>query len=457
MRKLLEFQILDCNAEYYGINLSELMDNAGLCVADYISNNYTLDQSISIVCGKGNNGGDGYVASLILIEKGFDVEIFQTELPKSNIVLEKYNRVKDKVKEIKELKRFKKKTDILVDCLLGSGIIGNPRPPYDDYINTMNNFDLIISVDVPSGIATNCPIIPDATITFHDYKLEMNKENSGIIILCDIGFPKDIDLRTGPGELFLYPKFTSNKHKGENGKVAIIGGGPYSGAPALSALGAYRTGVDLVHVFVPEISYEQVSSFIPELIVHKLSGDFICDEHTTYLLDKLREFDSIVIGPGIGKKKSTRHTIQKILDNIDNLVLDADAIFDYSFNNKSVLLTPHEGELKRLVKSNNKESLIHYSSRNNVTILVKGAVDIITDGSSIKENSTGHPRMAVGGTGDVLSGVCGALMGRGLSPFEAARLASYSLGKAGELCYDKIGSGFLATDLAKTLSKILQN
>ena len=105
----------------------------------------------------------------------------------------------------------------------------------------------------------------------------------------------------------------------------------------------------------------------------------------------------------------------------------------------------------------NKESLIHYSSRNNVTILVKGAVDIITDGSSIKENSTGHPRMAVGGTGDVLSGVCGALMSRGLSPFEAARLGSYSLGKAGELCYDKIGSGFLATDLAKTLSKILQN
>ena len=141
---------------------------------------------------------------------------------------------------------FEDKTDILVDCLLGSGIQGNPRPPYDEYINVMNNFDTIVSADVPSGIGTKHSVVPDVTITFHDYKIEMNEENSGIIILHDVGFPQDLDEKTGPGELLLYPEFDSKKHKGQNGKVAIIGGGPYSGAPALAALGSYRAGADLV-------------------------------------------------------------------------------------------------------------------------------------------------------------------------------------------------------------------
>ena len=103
----------------------------------------------------------------------------------------------------------------------------------------------------------------------------MTQANCGEIIVVDVGFSSDIDELTGPGELLLFPKFDSKKHKGQNGKVAVIGGGEYSGAPALAAIGAYRSGVDLVHVFVPEVSYEQVSSFAPELIVHKLEGNII--------------------------------------------------------------------------------------------------------------------------------------------------------------------------------------
>jgi len=309
MRKLVEFQILDQNALYYDVDLSELMDNAGAGIADYIYKNYKKNAKIVFVCGNGNNGGDGYVASSILLGKGFNVTIFQSSTPTSLIAKKKFLELGLMIKNISELEEYKGKADLLVDCLLGSGIKGEPRPPLDKYIEVMNSFENIISADVPSGIGSRCAITPNVTITFHDYKVEMNEENSGTIILHDVGFPDYIDQRTGPGELLLYPEFDSKKHKGQNGKVGIIGGGPYSGAPALAALGAYRAGIDLVHVFVPASSYDHVSGFIPELIVHKLPGEIITEEHLEFILGKTSEFDAIVVGPGIGKQEQTQNAI----------------------------------------------------------------------------------------------------------------------------------------------------
>ena len=456
MRKLVEFQILDQNALYYDVDLSELMDNAGAGIADYIYKNYKKNAKIVFVCGNGNNGGDGYVASSILLGKGFNVTIFQSSTPTSLIAKKKFLELGLMIKNISELEEYKGKTDLLVDCLLGSGIKGEPRPPFDKYIEVMNSFENIISADVPSGIGSRCAITPNVTITFHDYKVEMNEENSGTIILHDVGFPDYIDQRTGPGELLLYPEFDSKKHKGQNGKVGIIGGGPYSGAPALAALGAYRAGIDLVHVFVPASSYDHVSGFIPELIVHKLPGEIITEEHLEFILGKTSEFDAIVIGPGIGKQEQTQNAIIELVKNCNNIVLDADAIFDFNFKHSNILLTPHKGEMKRLTASSKPEDLLEYASKNGVTLLVKGEVDIITDGNLMKENRSGHPRMTVGGTGDVLAGVCGAFVAKGLTPFESARLAAYSLGKAGENCYEEIGAGFLPTDLTLSLSKVLR-
>ena len=430
------------------------MDNAGRGIADYILSNFDLEHSISVVCGTGNNGGDGYVASNILIKEGYDVRIFSVSRPDAGILKKKYELVLDNTRSIEELFDLKDKTDIVIDCLLGSGIKGNPRPPYDKCINFINDFDNIISVDVPSGFGTNNSVIPDVTITFHDYKMGMNEDNSGIIVLHDVGFPKDIDEKTGPGELLLYPDFDPEKHKGQNGKVAIIGGGPYSGAPALSALGSYRAGTDLVHVFVPESSFEQVSTFAPELLVHKLSGEIVSKMNIDLLFEQ--EFDSIVIGPGMGKDPTSLEAVQTVIDNYDNIVIDADGISKYDFQNKNVILTPHKGELSRLGLRSNQTDLFEFSSKNNVTILLKGKTDVITDGHFVKKNSTGHPRMAVGGSGDVLAGVCGGLMAKGLTPFESSRLAAYSIGLAGEHCYNNVGPGFLPTDLAVSLSMVLK-
>jgi len=457
MRNLIDFQILDKNAEHYGISLSKLMSNAGSLVAKYIVDNYDKNSNIIIICGKGNNGGDGFVCASSLIKSGFKVNILISEEPKTTISKEKYDNVKNIAKKLSNFKKVGEETDILIDCLLGSGISGNPRPPYDKYIAQMNKFNNIISVDVPSGFLSDNPIVPSTTITFHDLKKGMNKENCGEIILQDVGIPKIIDQKTGPGEMLLFPKLDKKKHKGQNGKVAIIGGGPFSGAPALAGLGAYRAGADLVHLFVPENCYESVSSFIPELIVHKCPGEII-DSRSIDIFKKMDiKFDSIIIGPGIGKHSNTKKAIQQFIKITDNIVIDADAITTYDFFDKNILLTPHSGEINKLGIKKDTQEIINYAKENSVSILFKGETDLITDGYQTKYNSTGHARMAVGGTGDILAGVCGSLMAKGLIPFDVGRLAAYSLGLAGEKAFENYGTGFLATDLSLTLSKILKN
>jgi len=454
MRKLIEFQILDKNAEQYNVDLTSLMTQAGQAVADHIINNYENNKVVTIICGSGNNGGDGYVTANILINEGFKVNILSSGLPRSKIANKAYSQLNCDVLSLNKLSEFRERSDILIDCLLGSGIIGEVRSPLDKCISLMNQFPIIVSVDVPSGIGTACSVIPDTTITFHDYKTIMNNSNSGEIILADIGFPKEVDNLTGPGELLLFPDWDGKKHKGQNGKVAIVGGGAFSGAPYLAGLGSYRSGSDLVHIFVPDNSYESVSSFIPELIVHKLNGNKVNSDNIRVLFNN--KFDSIVIGPGMGKESESLEAVQLVIDNCDNIVIDADAINLYDFNSKNIVITPHRGEIERLGIIPTEKDMSQFASKNNITLILKGEIDFITDGTYSKQNETGHPRMAVGGTGDVLAGVLGALLARGLTPYESARLATYSLGVAGEKTYNEIGSGFLPTDLALSLSNVLR-
>lgn len=454
MRELIEFQILDKNAEEYNLDLTVLMNKAGQSVANYIIDNYDSSKSITIVCGNGNNGGDGYVVADILIKKGFQVNILSSGSPKSSVANKVYSRLRDKIISLDKLNDFRYNSDILLDCLIGSGIKGEVRSPLDEYITLMNDFPIIISVDVPSGIGTDCSIIPNITITFHDYKAIMNYSNSGEIILMDIDFPIEIDCMTGPGELLLFPEWVPSKHKGQNGKVAVVGGGAFAGAPSLAALGSYRSGSDLVHVFVPANSYESVSKFIPELIVHKLDGNQIDSENIKILLKE--KFDSVVIGPGMGKDSESFEAVQLVIDNFDNIVIDADAIKLYNFNSKNIILTPHKGEIERLGIGPTKKDMNAFAFQNNVTIILKGETDFITNGHYFKQNKTGHPRMAVGGTGDVLAGFLGTLLAKGLSGYQSGRLGCYSLGLAGERSYDDIGPGFLPTDLALSLSKVLK-
>ena len=192
-----------------------------------------------------------------------------------NIPQKALQQYKGSFESINLLDEYTKNNVLLIDCLLGSGIQGEPRKPYGKIIDKINKFQKILSVDIPSGFMKNKTVIPTQTLTFHDTKDGMNQSNSGDIFVADIGITDLVDQSCGPGELRLFPDFNPNNHKGKNGKVAIVGGGVYSGAPSLAGIGAYRTGVDLVHLFVPPNSYDQVSTFAPELMVHKLDGEYI--------------------------------------------------------------------------------------------------------------------------------------------------------------------------------------
>ncbi len=455
MRKLIEFQILDRNAKHYGLDLFELMKNAGTLVAKHVRESVDTSMPVLFLCGHGNNGGDGYIAADVLQKDGFDVKLYSVKRPVTEISKRALDNYSHKIYNIKDFDFSEAEPVLVVDCLLGSGIKGELRTPYGELINKVNKFENILSVDVPSGFGTLNSVKPSQTITFHEKKLGMDEISCGEIFVVDVGFSSDIDEFTGPGELLLFPDFDPKKYKGQNGKVAVIGGGEFSGAPSLAGIGAYRGGVDLVHLFVPESSYEQVASFAPELIVHKLNGNIINKE--IFAIFEKENFDCVVIGPGMGKHESSIEAVQILIDDFENIVIDADAIKRYHFRESNILLTPHLGELSRLRIENDRGSLMSFAKSNNLSLLVKGEKDYVTDGTYFKINSTGHPRMAVGGTGDLLSGLCGGLMAKGLSPFEAGRLAVYALGKAGELCYKEYGASFLPTDLGLCISKILSS
>lgn len=455
MRHIKEFQILDINAIHNGLEIYHLMNNAGSRLAKHILDHFSDCTSFIFVCGKGNNAGDGYVAASKLHDNNLDVIVINVEDEIKSIPQKALELYKGRIESFNFLSTLSSYNTLLIDCLLGSGIKGEPKKPYGEVIDKINNFKNILSVDVPSGFMKNKAVIPTQTITFHDTKFGMSESNSGDIFVVDIGISEFIDQSCGPGELCLFPDFNPNNRKGENGKVAIVGGGVYSGAPSLAGIGAYRTGVDLVHLFVPASSFDQVSKFAPELMVHKLESEYITED-VVEVLEK-HNFDSIVIGPGMGKMDESLSATSNIISSFDNLVIDADAINTYNFSRKNILMTPHLGELTRLDINSSEEDLISFSKKHGVTLLLKGKIDFMTDGDSLKRNYTGHPRMAVGGTGDLLAGICGGLMARGLSPFEAARLGSYVMGLAGQQCYEENGPGFLPSDLGIFISKIFVN
>ena len=452
MRDIKEFEILDINAVSNGYDIFDLMENAGRELSKHIVSNFSESELFLFVCGKGNNAGDGYIAASILHKEGLNVKIINTASELKSLPEAALKLYQGEIVGKSFLDQVSKESTLLVDCLLGSGIKGEPRDDFLPIINKINNFTNILSVDVPSGFMKKTSVLATQTLTFHDKKIGMSTETCGDIFVADIGITDEVDECCGPGELELFPVFDPDKHKGQNGKVAVIGGGAYAGAPSIAGMGAYRAGVDLVHIFVPESNFDQVSTFAPELMVHKLEGEVV-DRKVVKLLESF-DFDSIIIGPGMGKDSESLMAVSEIIDNFDNLVVDADAIFKHHFKKKNILLTPHKGELNRLGVKAKKESLMKFSEDYDVTILFKGKIDYITDGLYFKKNITGHPRMAVGGTGDLLAGICGGLMARGLTAFEAGRLSSYVLGIAGKMCYDEIGPGFIPTDLALCVSKV---
>jgi NAD(P)H-hydrate epimerase len=465
-----EFTVLDINSEQLGVPQGFLMENAGRSIAEAVCERYGQGMRIAVVCGTGNNGGDGLVAARYL-RQGNEVAVFMAKFPeeiKTDIARDAFEAVKDMVRPAAsaDLRHF----EIIVDALFGTGVSGHIREPYASLINAINSSgSAVVSVDVPSGLGCELAVRPDLTVTLHDSKQGMTAQNSGEIVVRDIGIPAEAALYTGPGELAYYPIPTPDSHKGDNGRVLIVGGGPYTGAPALAGMGAFGIKVDLVHIATPARSYIPIASYSPNFIVHRLGGKVLTKEEVPLLKELTKKADAVLVGPGLGDAAETMEAVRNFIRACDRpLVIDADAIGAVAkdmtvLKGKKGVITPHAGEFAKLSGRHPPQD---YEARiapaqelartTGMTILLKGRIDVIADAERAKLNRTGNPGMSVGGTGDVLAGEVAGLMSRGVEPFEAARIAAFINGIAGDLAYEEFGFSLQATQVAERVPKALK-
>ncbi len=453
-----EVAVLDRNSEYRGVPTSQLMENAGKALAEEIDARYPKGP-VLFICGTGNNGGDGYVAARYLSEwRAANVMVYLIKGKDAvNSQMAEKNLEKLECEVIEDMPGEIPGGYILIDGLLGTGIQGTVREPYRSVIERINRSDdPVISIDIPSGLGADIRVKPDHTVTFHDIKEGMNAENSGEIIVRDIGIPPEAEDHTGPGELLLYPRPGTGSHKGDNGKLLVIGGGPYTGAPALAAMAAYRTGADLVHIAVPSSISSVVAGYSPSFIVHPLEGDELDGSHLERILEISETCDAILIGPGLGDKENTLSTVRKIVETVKkHVVIDADALKSFKdiLPKEGSIITPHHNEFKMMAGDLSADD---YARRSRVIVLLKGEEDYITDGERSKINDFGTAAMTVGGTGDTLAGVVGALLAKGLTAFNAARLGAYITARAGEFAFDKTNWGLMPEDVSESIPLVLK-
>lgn len=266
----------------------------------------------------------------------------------------------------------------------------------------------------------------------------------------------------------LLPRRRQDSHKGDNGRVLIVGGSiDYFGAPMLSALGALYSGADLVYLYVPECNFECTRSLYPDFIVKKYPGEFLTARYAENIIEFGKNCDSILIGPGLGDHEQTVDAVLEILNGLKiPTVLDAEAMMALKKIDKfplqqTVVITPHQNEFQNLVdreiavdEADPKSVVLLRSIAMDlhINVLLKGHTDYVASEEGVVEtNHTGNAGMTVGGSGDVLAGVVATFLAQRLEGFDAARCAAYYAGMAGDLLKKQKGYLFSASDIAMTL------
>lgn len=487
-----EMVAIEMNAEYLGVSTQLMMENAGRAIANEIAKRFTKDSKIVSVSGLTGNGGDAFTAARHLACMGYRVESLVLGDP-SNITLQNskvnYNAVsnmKDSVKiiAIKDSSLIPEiKANVIIDGLIGTSLKGPLRPPFLQMVQAINKADVFkVSVDIPTGMEADSGTIhgeaikADLTLTFHKPKMGY-KHNSGAtkeLIPTSIGIPPEAEHYIGPGDVWmLHPNRESDSHKGMWGSLLMIGGSEtYSGAPTLTSLAAYRMGLDLVYTAVPDTAAGAVSSASPSMITIKLKGERLTPNNIKQLEKPLEKVSAVAIGPGLGVAADTVEAVGKLIEMVNQrglpLVLDADGLKAYAENpvklSVRTVFTPHSREFVILTgkaaKGTHHEKgavVEREAKRLGSVILLKGNVDVISNGKNTRYNWTGNPGMTVGGTGDVLTGIVGAYLAQGADPFYAAGAAAFINGKAGDLVAAEKGYHLLSEDLIEKIPHVVED
>jgi hydroxyethylthiazole kinase-like uncharacterized protein yjeF len=467
-----EVNILDVNSGYRGVPAQHLMEEAGKGVAEHIIDTGGAGQRVLIICGTGNNGGDGLVAARYLVKQA-EVEVVlmrsrervRTEMSRTN--LRRAEEVGVPISVVgDDLVQKVEVADIVVDSMLGVGVTGAPRDVYAEAVGIVNSSGKrVVSVDIPTGWGSDLAISPESTVTFHAPKVGMGPE-CGTIVVKPIGIPEKAERYTGPGELLLVPRVPTDAHKGGRGTVLVIGGGPFSGAPTLAALAAHRCGTDLVYVAVPGAVADVVKGYSMDLIVEPVGSTAtrkLGPQGVGEALKWEERADAVVLGPGIGDDPDSLELADQVYRRLAEkgkpVVVDADALKALADEGQlprhpGAVLTPHAGEFERLASNPlpkdlepRVEAVRALADRLGCTVLSKGPVDVVSDGRRVKLNDNGNAAMATGGTGDILSGVVGAMLAKGMESFDAARTAAFVTGAAGDGAREQMGHSMMASDM----------
>lgn len=444
----------------------ELMERACIAFASWFTSTFTVHQNIGVICGTGNNGGDGLGIARLLNEQGYDVKVWivRGTTPESDDFKINLKRIRGKLKVFEIVSEADQNlfTDrsILIDAVFGSGLSRPVNGIYVQAIRCINKTNAVrVAVDIPSGLMTDQPsegeiVQADYTVSFQLPKLTFLFPQSNVYVgtwhVVDIGLDQKF-IRDATSDYALLEQKDINKllksrskfnHKGNFGHALLIAGGyGKMGAAVLGARSALRSGAGLLTVHVPKCGYEIIQTSIPEAMVSVDENDKVFSS-----LPDTKYFSAIGIGPGIGQDKKTVTAFISLLEAAGKpLVIDADALNILSANRelihllpKNTILTPHPREFERLTGSwktdfERLKKQIDFSAKTGTIVLLKGAhSSISTPDGKVYFNNTGNPGMATGGSGDVLTGIITGLLAQGYSALDAALIGCWIHGSAGD-------------------------
>lgn len=477
--------------EHEPISSIDLMERAANAfVKDFVDKFFSI-KSVDIVCGPGNNGGDGFAIGRLLVNEGYKVSChlidFGSKL--SPDCRENYRRFESlgSLNIIRHINTLKLSNELVVDSLFGSGLNRLATGLAEEVIQVINQREVpVVSVDIPSGLFSDKVNVSvqivqaDYTITFQVPKLTFLIPESGKFLgdwkAVDIGLHVDFLKLESPMYSMLekedvvgfLPKRKKFDHKGSFGRLLVVAGSAGKmGAAYLSAKAAMKSGTGLLTVHIPKIGYTAFQSLLPEAMVSLDKDELHSSE-----IDSVKEFDTIAVGPGLGTDAKTKQLLKQLFTSFNKpMIIDADALNIIASERgmlelvpKGSILTPHVGEFHRLFGHHDNglqriEKMKKVAKTRGLIIVLKGANSVLAmpNGDAFF-NSSGNSGMATAGSGDVLTGVLAGLVSQGIETSKAAMLGVFAHGWAGDIAAKKVGkTSLMASDLLSALPKVFSN
>ena len=472
-----------------GIPSLELMETAGGALAEAVLA-ATPTGPVRVVCGKGNNGGDGIVAARHLAERGIEVELLllwpADELSEdAGANLERYAGEPLEPPHA-DLGQALAGSGAIVDAIFGTGFSGAPREPASEAIEAINGAgctvlaaDIASGIDASTGVAEGVAVAADLTVSFHAAKLghriAPGAERTGELRVVDIGIPADAPLEPVAGQIEAAvldeaPRRGARSTKFSSGDVLVVGGSRgLTGAVCMAAGAAIRSGAGYAAVAAPAGLEPILEAKLTEVMTLGVaeSEDGLSPEAAGPILERASSAACVVLGPGLGRARPAVELVLEIAPRIEApLLIDADGLNALGTEperaareGRPLILTPHAGELGRLLGTDSDrisaarlQSAREAARRAGAIVVLKGADTIVTDGERTAVNAVPSPGLATAGTGDVLSGAIAALVARGMEPFAAAAAGVLAHSRAGVAAADRVGAeSVIATDVIDEL------